>query len=508
MDTLILETKKLTKVYPNGVVALDDVDFELKTGEVHAVLGENGAGKTTLMMLLAGILQPTRGKILINGREIAFKTPLDALSIGIGMVQQHLTLIERMSIFENFVLKYGKKDFLINREYYENLLEKGLNYFGIEIPIDYPVDFLSASQKQLLEILFLFLRNVKVLILDEPTSTLGGIESERLLSLINKFKKEGKSIVFVTHKIHEALRVADRITVLRRGKLILTEAKKNVNEEMLVKSIMGAYGRETVAELTDISLTKAERKKVLEVKNLNLLDDRDRHKVKDVSFEIYQGEIFGIGGMQGSGQKELIEAITGLRRIKSGRVMINQKEITDAYTFLLLGGCYIPAERLGMGVCPDLDIMINSNLRNIAMNKRIVTKLGIIDQRSMKEYTKRVLKFLDVVYPELGAKVHALSGGNVQKLIVSREAIETSTLLVAEEPTAGLDIFTAKRTLEVLRHLKTKGVSILIVSTELDDLLNLCDRVGILYEGKLVKVFRPGELSLSEIGRLILGGSL
>ena len=201
MQAPALKVKGLTKIYPNGVKALDSVDFDVRPGEVHAVLGENGAGKTTLMRLLAGILQPTEGQIYLNDREVRFNSPIDALNAGIGMVQQHLALIDRMTALENFILKFGKREFVVDVKEYKRRIREGLKYFGLDVPIDCPVDFLSASQKQLLEILFLFLREVRVLILDEPTSTLGGIESRKLLDLIGRFKSEGKSIIFVTHKI-------------------------------------------------------------------------------------------------------------------------------------------------------------------------------------------------------------------------------------------------------------------------------------------------------------------
>lgn len=507
MDVPALRVEGLTKVYPNGVKALDSVDFDIRPGEVHAVLGENGAGKTTLMRVLAGILQPTAGKIYLDEKEVRFDSPIDALNAGIGMVQQHLALIDRMTALENFILKFGKKEFFIDIKEYEKRIREGLKYFGLDIPIDCPVDFLSASQKQLLEILFLFLRDVKVLILDEPTSTLGGIESKKLLDLMDRFKSEGKSIVFVTHKIHEALRVSDRITVLRRGKKILTDYKENLDEKILVESIMGAYERRGEAEREEMKALK-EGPAILTVEKLNALDDMGRHKLKDVSFEIREGEIFGIGGMQGSGQKELVEAITGLRKVVSGRIVLGGREIRSPKDFLNRGGRYIPAERLGMGVCPELSILLNANLRNVALHRNIVDRFGLLSASRMREYAKRIVEFLDVVHPTLTASINSLSGGNIQKLIVGREALEATSLLVAEEPTAGLDIYTTRRTLEALKRLRDIGVSVLLISTELDDLLKTCDRIGILYDGRLVKVFKPGELSISEIGRLMLGGSL
>ncbi len=413
-----------------------------------------------------------------------------------------------MTALENFILKFGKREFVVDVKEYKRRIREGLKYFGLDVPIDCPVDFLSASQKQLLEILFLFLREVRVLILDEPTSTLGGIESRKLLDLIGRFKSEGKSIIFVTHKIHEALRVADRITVLRRGKRILTDFKENLNEKTLVESIMGAYERKVEVEREEAKARRGPRPVVLKVEGLNALDDIGRHRIKDVSFEVLEGEIFGIGGMQDSGQKELIESISGLRKIMTGKILLKGREIKKPRDFLGGGGRYIPAERLGMGVCPELSILVNANLRNIALGRNVVGRFGLLSRPDMREYAKRIVEFLEVVHPGLTVSINSLSGGNIQKLIVGREALEATSLLVAEEPTAGLDIYTTKRTLEALKRLRGRGISVLLVSTELDDLLKTCDRIGILYDGRLVKVFRPGELSISEIGRLMLGGSL
>lgn len=505
----ILEARNISKIYPNGVIALKNVSFHLDKGEIHAVLGENGAGKTTLMKIIAGILRPTKGELILYGDKVRFNSPIDALRMGVGMMQQHLTLINNMTVLENFLIRatFNSKNIFVNKKDIKNNLRKKFEKFNVDIPLDMPINYFSASEKQLIEIIFLLSLNIRILILDEPTSALGGIESKTLLSILERVKEEGKSVIFVTHKIEEALRVADKITVLKNGEHIYTVNKNEIDKETLIKTIVG---EKKLINSNYIDVRKKDKenvdKPILRVVNISIYDDTGRLKLDNVSFDVYPGEIFGIGGVQGNGQKELVEVITGIKQPKKGVVYVNDRVIKSPYDYIESGGRYIPVDRVRRGVCPKFNIVINSNVRNIVLKRNIFSGIGLLHPEKAYEYSRKVTSLLRMVYPSLESPVEYLSGGNIQKLIVARETSEASSIVVAEEPTSGLDIRATAEMHNIIKNMKNRGLAVLLVSSDLDELLKLCDKVGILYNGKIVKIFRPGELELSKIGKLMLEG--
>lgn len=495
----------ITKVYPGGVIANFNVNFDIKKGEVHGLLGENGAGKTTLMKILAGCLKPTKGEIFIEGKKVQFESPSDAFKYGIGMVHQHFTLIPNLTVTENLLLglkQSGKIDL--------NSISKNIEEFskkiGLRVDPKAYIHSLSVGERQRVEILRLLFRKANVLILDEPTSVLCGPEVEKLFSTLKQLIEHGCTIIFVTHKIKEALAISDRITIMRNGKVVATLKREEIkNEEQLVNLIIG----EKVFISPNYLKKEAfeARKNVLTVKDLNVLDDRGILAVKNISFNIKEGEVFGIAGVEGNGQKELCEAIVGLRKPISGKIIFMEQDISKQGVsgFIKAGGAYIPAERIGRGIAMDLSVEINSILKKLE-DEDITNKLKVLNWNKIKSFAKDIIKFLNVKTPSIETPVKYLSGGNIQKLIVSRELRIASKLIVAEQPTAGLDVKTSEVVHKTLKELASKGISILLISSDLDEILKLSDRIGVMFKGKIVKIFEKFEADPKQIGLCMLKG--
>ena len=489
MRMSVIELRKITKVYPGGIVANKDVDFDVKDGEIHALLGENGAGKTTLMKIMSGCLKPTSGEIYVNGKRVSFNSPADALKHGIGMVHQHFALIPSMTVLEN--LKLGLLDRKLSRDQLIVEVNELSKKLGFDLKLDVPVDALSAGERQRLEIIRLLLRKVRVLIFDEPTSLLCGPEIDRFFQALKQLKSEGHGIVFITHKIREALEVSDRITVMREGRVITKLKRSEVtSEEQLVELMIG----EKLVPLPDRPRIPSD-KPVLIVKDLVVSDDLGVEKVKGVSFNLRAGEILGIAGVEGNGQKELAEAIAGLRPPKSGEVVfVGENSIFRP--------SYVPADRVELGVAMSLSVMINSVIRSIDENSK--GRIKVLDFAKIGEFAQKVVSFLGVKAPSLGAPVKYLSGGNIQKLIVGREILNSIKVLIAEQPTAGLDARSAEMVRSALSELASKGVGIILISSDLDEILKLSDRIAVISGGRIVKIFERAEFDPKAIGMHML----
>ena len=489
---LVVELSKITKIYPGGIVANHEVNFALRKGEIHALLGENGAGKTTLMKILSGCLKPTSGSIYVEGKKVKFNSPSDALKQGIGMVHQHFTLIPTMTVLENLRLgligqKSDMKHVLAEVEEFSKIL-------GFKVKLDSPIHALSVGERQRIEILRLLLSRVRILIFDEPTSMICGPEIDKFFQLLRLLTSKGYSIVLITHKIHEAMRISDRITVMRMGRVVATLGIDEVKDEShLVELMLGERLAPIIAEVTSPS----HKEPLLIVRNLVVNDDEGLTKVKDVSFELYKGEILGIVGVEGNGQKELVEAIVGLRKPASGVVSFRGENSG-------LGRItYIPAERMELAIAPTLSVAINCVLR--CFEKEEFRKHGIIlNFARINEFAKKVVSFMNVKTPSLKTPVKYLSGGNIQKIIVGREMIMSSEILIAEQPTAGLDAKSAHYVRRTLLELASKGVGILLVSSDLDEILKLSNRIAVMNEGKFTRVFKREEADPMLIGSYML----
>jgi len=473
--------KKVTKEFP-GVVANDHVDFNLKKGEIHALLGENGAGKSTLMKILAGIYKLDEGEIIIGGKKVNFNSPADALEKGgIIYIPQIPQLPEGIRVGELLLL--SKRKFLITKGAMESLKEI-ITGFGMEIDVSKKTEELSMGEKQKVEILRGLLSEAKILILDEPTTVLVPKEIKELLLLLKRLREEGVSIVFITHKVEEALRVADRITVLRKGKKIATVRPKEITKEKLIRLMVGEVS---------LKLTVQKRPKgrvLLRLKEVTIGEGK-RELVKRVSFEVREGEIFGIAGIAGNGQRELAEAIVGLRKISAGNIKVLGKI------------AFIPDER-SMAILPEATVAENV----ILGREDEFTKGFILDRRRIQEFAKSLIENFNITPRDIKCSLFALSGGNVGKLIFAREITKKVQILIICHPTFGLDVITALMVRKEILNLAKEGRAIVLISEDLEEIMELADRIGVISGGRILKILKREEATMEEIGALMGGEKL
>ena len=497
----VLEMRGITKRFP-GVVANDHVSFDLMRGEVHALLGENGAGKSTLMNILYGLYHPDEGQILLDGKEIRMDSARDAIDHGIGMVHQHFMLIPVMTVAENIVLGVEPHQagvFLDEAAAKKRVLElSGL--FGLAVDPDARIDQITVGQQQRVEILKALYRKADVLILDEPTAVLTPQEATELFSILEMLTREGMSIIFITHKLNEVLDVADRITVLRRGKTIETIAAAGATEESLAKLMVG---REVLLRVDKTPSNPGET--LLEVEDLHALDDRDLEAVRGVSFAVRAGEIVGIAGVDGNGQTQLIEAITGLRSATAGRVLVAGKDLTgaSAHRILSAGVGHIPEDRQKRGLVLEFGLAENFALHDF--DREPNSRFGWLRPSRLIARAIKLVKEFDVRGGGPKTPAGALSGGNQQKVVVAREVDLDPRVLIAAQPTRGLDVGAIEFVHRRLVEERDEGRAILLVSLELDEILSLSDRVLVMYEGRVVAEYSP-DVAEEELGFAMLGG--
>ncbi|MEM3398598.1 MAG: ABC transporter ATP-binding protein [Nitrososphaerota archaeon] len=496
-----MEVRGITKRFPGGVVALDHVDLEIRPGEIHAVLGENGAGKTTLMNILFGVLQPDEGEIYINGRRVRFRSPLDAMNMGIGMVHQIRKLIPAHTVLENIILGHPKTESIINlkkaREEVKALCEK----YRFNIDLDARVWQLSAGEQQVVEILRALYRGAKILILDEPTTVLTPSEVESFLNSMKAMTKEEiATIPFVTHKLPEVFAVCDRITVLRRGKVVKRLGTKEATMKSLAEYMVG---REVLFKLEKPKVEIGEE--ILRVENLSALSDKGVLALKGVSFSIREGEIFGIAGIAGNGQQELAEVIAGLRKPLGGRIIFQGRDITNASVLerMKMGIGYIPPERLGVGAIGNFSLVENI-LMSIYFDHEFSSK-GFLSYKKIREYAKKIISEFEVVAPSIDTKAAHLSGGNLQRLILGRVIPRTSKLLIANSPTVGLDIAATEAVRNRILKCKERGMGVLLISEDLDEVLELSDSIAPIYEGRFVRILSAVEAKKEVVGAMMAG---
>lgn len=496
----VLQAKGITKRFP-GVVANDRIDFEIRAGEIHAVLGENGAGKTTLMSILFGLLQPDEGEIYIGGQRVQFRSPLDAIDLGIGMVHQHRKLISAHSVLENIVLGHPRAGRVLNLKEAEEEIRELAERYGFKIDLRAKVWQLSEGEKQAVEILKTLYRGAKILILDEPTSALTPPETERLLASIEAMARDELAIVpFITHKLPIVLAISDRVTVLRRGKVVACMETKQATERALAKQMVG---REVIFQIERAQVEAG--KPILQVEELSARSDKGFLALQGVSFSIREGEIFGIAGISGNGQRELAEVLAGLRKAERGKVLLDGRDITHSSVLdrWRLGVGYIPSERVGVGSIGEFSLT-----DNVAMNLYFdgeFSRRGVLDYKRIEGLTEKIVSEYGVATPSAATKAKALSGGNLQKLILARVLSRKPRLLIAHLPTQGLDVGATEFVRNKLMEAKVAGAGILLISEDLDEILSLSDWVAPIYEGQFMGIL-PGEQARREVVGAMMAG--
>jgi len=496
----LLEARGITKRFP-GVIANDCIDFEIKAGEIHAVLGENGAGKTTLMKILFGQYQPDEGEIYIGGKQVKFRSPLDAIDMGIGMVHQHRKLVTAHTVIENIILGHPRAGKILNMKRAEGEIKELCEKYGFNIDLKAKVWQLSEGEKQLVEILKALYRGAEVLIMDEPSSALTPLETEKLLTSIKAMTRDDLAIVpFITHKLPIVLRISDRVTVLRRGKVVACVDSALATEKSLAKEMVG---REVIFRTKRAQVEKG--KPLLQVENLEVLSDKGYLALKGVSFSICEGEIFGVAGVSGNGQCELVEALAGLRKVEGGKVIFDEEDIT--FTTSLerwqSGMGYIPADRIHVGSIADFSLVENTTL-NYYFDDGFNTR-GLLDYRKIRELTKEIIAEYSVAAPSADIKAKSLSGGNLQKLILARVLSRKPRLLIVYLPTQGLDVGATEFVRNKLVEAKQEKAGVLLISEDLDEILALSDWVAPIYEGKFMGIIQ-GENAQRELVGVMMAG--
>ncbi len=498
----VLELRGITKSFP-GILANDHVDFDLLPAEVHALLGENGAGKSTLMSILYGLYHPDEGEIVLRGQPVKISSPRDAIELGIGMVHQHFMLIPVMTVAENIVLatEPRKAGVLLDYDTAVRRVRELSERFGLAVNPNAKVEKITVGQQQRVEILKALYRGAEILILDEPTAVLTPQEARELFGIIRSLTEQGKSIIFISHKLNEVLEIADRVTVLRRGKQIETLPTAGATEESLARLMVG---REVLLRVDKQPAKPTEP--LLDVDDLHVLDDRGLEAVRGVSLEVRGGEIVAIAGVDGNGQSELIEALTGLRPIASGRVVAGGRDLTRSSTQEILdeGIGHIPEDRQRRGLV--LEFTLAENLALHDYDKQPISKLGWLRPGRLIARARKLLKEFDVRGGGPNTLARSLSGGNQQKVVIAREVSRDPHVLIAAQPTRGLHVGAIEFVHRRLVEERDEGRGVLLVSLELEEVLSLADRILVVYEGRIVGEFGP-DATEEELGFAMLGGA-
>jgi ABC-type uncharacterized transport system ATPase subunit len=481
-----------------GVVANDHVNLEVRAGEIHALLGENGAGKSTLMNILSGLYRADAGEIFIHGKRVDIRSPRRAIELGIGMVHQHFMLVEMHTVAENITLGLNKPRFLLNLRQIEREIGQISERYGLQVDPRAYIWQLSVGEQQRVEILKMLYRGVDILILDEPTAVLTPQEADELFATLRQMASEGRSVIFISHKLDEVMHIADRITVLRGGKVAATLDRASTDKRELARLMVG---REVLFNLAKTPFKPGEV--VLEVRNVHALSDRGMPALKDVSFTIRRGEILGVAGVAGNGQRELAEVITGLRKVTRGEIIIRNQNMTNASPRKVIDEkvSHVPEDRLGMGLIPNLPVSDNAILKGYLHPP--LSRGPFLDGVSIRSFVQKLIDSFDVATPSQDIPIKLLSGGNLQKTLLAREISVGPELMVAVHPTRGLDVGATEFVQRMLLKQRDDGLAILLISEDLDELLALSDRIAVMYGGQIRAIVNAAEADIAEIGLMM-----
>ena len=492
-----VEMRGITKTF-GSVVANKDVHLDVRRGEILALLGENGSGKTTLMNMLSGIYKPDRGEIFVEGKEVSIDSPEDAKRLGIGMVHQHFKLVDVFSAADNIWMGRDKADFLLKKDRYDQIAEVAKK-FGFEIDPRKKVRNMAVSEKQTLEIIKVLYYGAKVIILDEPTAVLTVQETAKLFGVLRRMKAEGHSIIIITHKLNEVLEISDRVSILRKGEYIGTVETAQTNEQQLTEYMVG--------HKVDLNIERPVVEKtrpLLEIRDLTIRNDEGAIAIDHVNFYIRGGEILGVAGIAGCGQKELCEAIAGLRPIESGQMIHKGDNIVGLSPKAIIekgiAMSFIPEDRLGMGLAPSLSIIDNMILKNYRDSKG-----PFVDRKVGRADAEHVIKELGIVTPSAETPVRRLSGGNVQKVLLGREIKAGPNVIITAYPVRGLDINSSYAIYNILNQQKRDGVGVLFVGEDLDVMMALCDKILVLCYGRVMGVVHAHKTTKEELGMMMTG---
>jgi simple sugar transport system ATP-binding protein len=489
----------MTKTFP-GVMANDRITLEVQAGEIHALLGENGAGKTTLMRILYGIYQPDAGHILIQGQPVRIRSPRHAIALGIGLVPQHFLLVRRHTVLENIALGLPGIRFFLPLRRLEHRLREVAQRYGLHVDPQAAIWQLSPGEQQRVEILKALMRGSEILILDEPTGLLTPQEAQNLFEILERMRQAGHAVIFITHKLGEVMQIANRVTVLRRGRVVQTLATAVTTPTMLARLMVGR----------DVTFNRPQRppatqQPVLTVTNLRANNDQGLPALRDLSFTVYQGEILGVTGVAGNGQRELVETLTGLRPLTAGQIHMHHYELTatSARARFAAGMAHIPEERTLMGTVPALSVA-----DNLALRRYYVPPLArgpVLRRQVLLQWSIQAIREHDIATPSPLTRVGQLSGGTIQKVILARELAANPRLIVAAHPTHGLDVGATERTQQLLMAQRQQGTTILLVSEDLEELLQLADRIMVLCAGEIMGTVSAEATSIEQLGLLMAG---
>ncbi len=495
-----IELRGITKTF-GAVVANDNIDLDVKKGEILALLGENGSGKTTLMNMLSGIYRPDSGSIFIHGQEASINSPKDAAKLGIGMIHQHFKLVEAMTARDNVVMG-TKTDRRLNKKALSAKIQDISGRFRLSVDPDKRICDMSVGEKQTVEILKVLYRGARILILDEPTAVLTPQETERLFLILRKMKDDGCAVIIITHKLGEVLEISDRVTILRRGRSIETVNTSEVDAHRLTELMVG--------HAVDLSIERPETEKLpglLKVQHLTVENNDGYNALEDVTFDLAGGEILGVAGVANSGQKELCETIAGLMKTKDGAIYYrNENIVGKSPADIIKAGIsmsFIPEDRLGMGLVASMGMADNMLLKSYKQGKG-----PFLDKKPSRELAKALIQKLDISTPGINTPVRMLSGGNVQKVLLGREIESNPSLLITAYPVRGLDINSSYTIYNLLNDQKKKGVAVLFIGEDLDVLLELCDRVMVLCHGRVTGIVDAKKVTKNDLGLLMAGETL